>query len=46
MILQILLRVSEIEILAKCFEFYICVAILLILICLGGGGSDNNPKTK
>ena len=24
---------------------YICVTILLTLICLGGGGSNNNPKT-
>ena len=41
MVLQISLRVSDFEIMA----IYICVTILLTLICLGGGGSNNNPKT-
>ena len=45
MVLQILLRVSEIEVLAKCFGFYIAIAILIILIFISGKENNNTPKT-
>ena len=45
MVLQILLKVSELDVLAKCFGFYIAIATLIILIFISNGGNNDNPKT-
>ena len=45
MVLQILLRVSELNVLAECFGFYIAIATLIILIFISDGGDNNTPKT-
>lgn len=45
MVLQILLRVSELDVMGKCFSFFIVVAVFIVLMSISGGGDDNTPKT-
>ena len=45
MVLQILLRVSELDVMGKCFSFFIVVAVFIILMNISDGGDNNTPKT-
>ena len=45
MVLQILLRVSELDVMGKCFGFFIVVVVFIVLISMSTGGDNNTPKT-
>ena len=45
MVLQILLKVSELDVMGKCFSFFIVVAVFIVLISMSNGGDNNTPKT-
>ena len=45
MVLQILLRVSEFDVMGKCFGFFIVVVVVIVLISMSTGGDNNTPKT-
>ena len=45
MVLQILLKVSELDVMGKYFGFFIAVVVFIVLMNMSNGGDNNTPRT-